>query len=139
MRIKAIQLLKVEDFPDQKFWIGKLIQPLNDFLNQSISIINDGIVFPDNFQGKDFVFSFTYQSEALTFPQQYAWTLLAKPKALIVVSATEDGLPIIANVAWGFTADGKVSLTSVVKLTNAPAVVLLSVNSKYQIRVRVTP
>lgn len=139
MRIRAIQLLKVEDFPDQKKWIGKLIQPLNDFLNQSIKIINDGIVFPDNFLGKDIVYSFTYQSEAITWPQKFQWPFLAKPKALLVVSATEDGVAFIPALSWQLAVDGTVQITGMVKFTSAPAVSLLTAGSKYEIRTRVTP
>lgn len=139
MRIKTTTLLKVEDFPDQKGWIGKLISPINDFFTQAIKIINDGGVFPDNFVGKDYVFKFTYQTDALTFPQLFKWNLLSRPLALVVVSATEDGVPFIPGVAWSFTTDGSVQLTQVVKLTNAPAVTLLTAGSRYEIRARITP
>lgn len=140
MRIKTTTLLKAEDVPaDQRTWVTKLILPINEFFSQAIQIINDGGVFPDNFVGRDYVFSFTYQSETVSFPQKFAWDRKVKPLALQVVSATEDGAPIAIATAWQFTVDGKVSLTSVVKLTNAPAVVLLTADSKYLIRVRVTP
>ncbi len=146
MRIKATQLIKLEDFPKEQAWIGKLVSPINDFINQSIKILNGGATFVDNDLGKEHVFSFGYVSEAVTFatppdglPPSVQWTLLAKPVALSVVAATEDGLPIIAAVAWQVTSDGLVQLTSVVKLTNSPAVELLSAGSKYKIRCRITP
>lgn len=139
MRIKATQLLKVEDFPEQKSWIGKLISPINDFINQSIKIINDGIIYPDNFVGKDTVLKFTYQSDALSFPLTYQWPLLIKPKALICVAATEDGLPFIPALSWQFNQDGAIEITQVVRLTNAPSVELLQAGLKYELRVRVTP
>lgn len=139
MRIKTTTLLKVEDFPDQKSWIGKLISPINDFFTQSLQIINDGVVFPDNFIGKDYLFKFTYQSAAISFPQKFQWNLRAKPQALIVVAASENGEAFIPAVAWQFATDGTIQLTSVVRLTTAPAVALLQAGKRYEIRVRVTP
>lgn len=146
MRIKATQLIKVEDFPKEKEWIGKLISPINDFFNQAIKILNGGSLFIDNSLGKDHVYSFTYQSEAVTFatppdgrPPSFTWGLLAKPLALSVVSALEDNVPFIAAVAWQYNNEGLVQLTKVVKLTTAPAVAKLTVGSRYNIRVRVTP
>lgn len=139
MRIKTTTLLKLEDFPDQKEWIGKLVSPINDFFTQAIKIINDGIVFPDNYIGKDFLFQFTYQSDAITLPLKFKWPLQTKPNALTVVSALENGVPIIAAVAWSFTTDSSVQLTQIVKLTGAGGVSVLDAGSKYEIRARVTP
>lgn len=138
-RIKTTTLLKLEDFgEEQKKWIGKLISPINDFFTQCINIVNDGMVFPDNFIGKDFLYKFTYQSDALTLPQKFFWPLKVKPNALVVVSATENGVPIIAAVSWGFTTDGLVALTQVVKI-DSTGVSALTAGSRYEIRARVTP
>lgn len=140
MRVKATQLIKTEDVPQEhRPWMSKIIGPINDFINQSIKILNDGIQFPDNYIGKDYVFSFTYQSESISFPQSFLWSLLSIPRALQVVSATENGAPIIAAVAWQFSTDRTIQLTSVVKLTSSPAVELLTAGARYQIRARVTP
>lgn len=138
MRIKATQLLRVEDFPDQKGWIGKLVGPINDFILQSIKILNNGISFEDNLAGIDHTFTFTYQSDATSYPLKLRWTGSVRPRALNVISATEDGTSIIANVAWRYTQEGFVELTSIVKFTSAPAVALLTANSDYEIRCRIT-
>lgn len=140
MRIKALQLLQVEGFPKEvQEWIGKLISPLNDFIKQSVAIVNDGIVFPDNFIGQEFVFSFTYQSDALTLPQSFRWTRPAKPLALQIVAATENDAPVIVLAAWQYTQSGQIQLTQIVKVSAAPSVSALTVGAKYSIRVRVTP
>lgn len=139
MKIRATQLLKNEDFPSEKDWIEKLIGPINDFFKESITILNGGITFADQAVGKDYVFAFTYQSDASTFPQKFLWTLLQKPVALNVVSATEDGIEIPVVVSWKLNVENQVQLTQVVRITSAPAIAALQANKKYQIRVRVTP
>lgn len=139
MRVKTTQRLRVEDFPDQKDWIGKLVSPLNDFLTQAIKILNDGLQFTDNFIGKEHVFDFEYQSDVLSFPTGFLWTIAANPKALSVVAATEDDDPVNVAVSWQFTDLRQVELVHVVRFTTAPAVAALAVGSRYKIRVRVTP
>lgn len=139
MKIRATQLLQLEQFPDQQAWIGKLIGPVNDFMRQAIQILNSGLTFTDQFVGKDIIFSFTYESESVTWPRALQWTLASKPVALTVISATEDLTPIMLSVAWKYTPEGAVQITSAVKFTSAPAVSLLNAGSKYQIRCRVTP
>lgn len=138
-RIRATQRLTVEDFPEQKSWIGKLISPINDYITQSIKILNEGILFGDNFIGKDHQFDFVYQSDAISLPIGFLWTFAASPKALQVVSALENEQPVNLSASWQYTTDGQVRLVGIVKFTSAPAVALLTTGSRYKIRVRVTP
>lgn len=119
--------------------MSKVISSLNDYISQSIKILNDGIVFPDNFIGKEHDFSFKYQSDTISLPVGFLWGLGLPPRALSVVFATEDNSPVNISVAWQYTEKGQVQLTSIVKFTSAPAVALLTADSKYKIRVRVTP
>lgn len=138
-RIKATQRLTIEDFPDQKGWIGKLISPINDYITQSIKILNGGFIFSDNSFGKEHTFDFVYQSDAISLPIGFQWTFATPPKALQVVAATENNSPVNISVAWQLSEDGLVQLTSVVRFTSAPAVALLQATKRYKIRVRVTP
>jgi hypothetical protein len=139
-RIKATQGLTIEDVPqDHRMWMNKFIPPINDFFSQAISILNGGMLFGDNALGKDYVFDFTYQSDALTLPIGFLWTLSSSPKSLQVASATEDNVPVNISVAWSFTENGQVQLTEIVKFTTVPAVSALSAGKRYKIRVRVTP
>lgn len=137
--IRSKTRLAVEDFPDQKSWLGKLIQPINDFLTQTITILNGGVTFADQILGKDHTFSFQYQSDTITLPVGFQWNFAAAPKALAVISAYEDDAAIAVQVAWQFTTDGQVQLTQIMKITPTPAVTLLIASSRYKIRVRVTP
>lgn len=137
-RIKTTTLLKIEDVPsDLRQWMGKIIQPINDFLNQATKIINDGLVFPDNFIGKDILFSFKFQT-GQTLPLKYNWPLKTRPNALQVVAAYENDAPIICLVAWQQAVDGSIQLTDVKKISGTSVSALTDTNS-YVIRVRVTP
>jgi hypothetical protein len=140
MRIRTTQRLQEEDVPqEQRKWASKIIGVFNDYISQSIKIVNDGIVFPDNFQGKEHVFDFVYQSDALSLPLGFLWRLSLPPKSFQVVAATEDNDPLNCSVSWQFTEKGQVELVSIVKFTTAPAIAALTAGSRYKIRVRVTP
>lgn len=140
MRVKTKQRLTIEDIPkDNRAWMDKIISTVNDYISQSINIINDGIVFPDNFAGKEHVYDFTYQSDAISLPIGFKWPLLLAPKSVLLASATEDGSPIAITFAWDYTQDGLVRLTQVCRFTTAPAVAALQAGKRYKIRVRVQP
>lgn len=47
-RLPAISRLVIEDFPSEKSWIGKLIQPLNTFMTEIIQGLNRGLTFSEN-------------------------------------------------------------------------------------------
>lgn len=139
MKIRSTQRLSTEDFVEQKEWIGKVFSPINNFFSQCISILNQGITFEDNILGADHVFDFIYQTDALSFPIGFRWAFATPPRALVVVAATEGLTPVIINLAWQLTVTGQISVTSVVKLTAAGGVTVLTAGSRYQLRVRVTP
>lgn len=140
MRIKTTNKLSIEDVPsEQRSWANKIITPINDFLSQSIKLLNDGLSFPDNFIGQEHIFDFVYQTNLISFPVGFLWTKGAPPRSLEVSSAVEDDISIACAVAWEYTQERQVRLKHVVKFTDAPAVALLTAGSRYKIRVRVTP
>lgn len=140
-RVKATQNLRLEDVPkEHRDWAGKIIQVVNDFFSQCINIVNGGILFSDNVLGVEHEFSFRYQSDAISLPVGFQWTLAQMPRALQVVSAVSGtNTPINVSVGWTYTAKGQVQLTSIVQFTSAPAIALLTAGTKYKITVRVTP
>jgi hypothetical protein len=139
-QVKATQKLQVEDAPkEQRGWVAKLVQVVNAFVSESISILNGGILFSDNILGQEHIYDFKYQSDTVSLPVAFKWTQSIVPRALSVVSATADSDPVNVCVAWRYTEDSKVELTSIIQLTSAPAVALLTAGVRYKIRVRVTP
>ena len=51
-QIPPINRLVTEDFPEQNKWIGKLIQPLNQFMLGAVNALNKGLTFRDNFNAQ---------------------------------------------------------------------------------------
>lgn len=142
MRIKTTNKLSIEDVPsDQRSWANKIITPINDFLSQSIKLLNDGLSFPDNFIGQEHIFDFVYQTNAISFPIGFLWTKGAPPRSLEVSGAVEDDVSIACAVSWEYTQDRQVRIKHVVKFPDVtPATVtVLTAGSRYKIRVRVTP
>lgn len=146
-RIPSTQKLIVENFPEQREWIGAMFQTINKFIGDVVTAINGGIEFGVNIQGKEFEYDFVYQSHATTFPQSFQWTLVSPPKALYVTAAFENNpslnrnfTPIIALVNWSYTADNQVQITDCVKLAgNTAAISDLTAGRRYKIKTRVTP
>lgn len=102
-QIKATQQLKAEDFPtEHREWLRQLITPINDFFRQGISILNGGATFKDQSVGTDYTWTFTYQTDAITFPILMAWNYKLPARALHVNQALEDGEPFAALVSWQF-------------------------------------
>lgn len=48
MRLPNIKRILLEDFPTEQAWIGKLILPLNDFMQNVINIVNSNVSLKDN-------------------------------------------------------------------------------------------
>lgn len=48
MKLPNIKRILLEDFPTEQAWIGKLILPLNDFMQNVINIVNSNVSFKDN-------------------------------------------------------------------------------------------
>ena len=136
--IPATQELKVEDFPEQKGWIGKLFYVMNRFIRSTVQAINGGIEFEKNITGVQKDLEFEYISNAVTFPVGFQWSLNLRPAALSVVLATKDKAPVALVAAWEYTAEGLVQITDLSECT-AGAIAALTANSRYLVRVRVTP
>ena len=139
-KIRATKRLQEEEVPQEhRAWVGKIISAFNDYVTQSIKILNQGGLFSDNTIGKEHTYDFTYQSDALSLPVAFLWNLALPPRAFQIVNATEDGQPVIVAACFQYTEQDKVELVSAVRLTSAPAVSLLQTGSRYRITVRVTP
>lgn len=140
MKIRFDDRLIVEQFPEQRDWIGPMFRVVNGFFSQVGGALKGQLTFLDNFLGQEREFDFNYQSLALTFPQKFQWGLSVAPRALQVVSATKNGEPIMVAVAWEFTPEGAIQLTDAVQFAStATTVDPLTVGARYKIKVRVTP
>ena len=132
--------LKIEDFKEQRSWIGPLLEGYNNFLDQAIKLFNNGLLFIDNQAGIQHDFSFTFESASATFPQKVRWPYGSfPPKSLFVGAAFEGSTPVSVVCAWKFSDDRFIQLISVYKITSTPGLSALTSGTKYVIRVRVEP
>lgn len=143
MKLPVLQRLVVEDFPEQKKWIGPMFNVINRFITVAVQALNGGIIFEANITGQEQVFDFVYSSATASFPKRMNWKLAEKPRALSVVEAyaqtsSTTRTPVIIVAAWEFADDGTVSISSFVQISTSGAAAL-TVGTRYTIRVRVTP
>lgn len=137
-QLPPLNLLREEDFPDQRDWIGRLFFALNPTLTALEQILNGGITPSDNLLVYDFTLDFTYSSSS-QFPQAFRNGLSVRPKGLLILSALEDGVPVsICNPPWQLNAQGSISITELSKIVSG-AVAPLAEGSRYIIQFRLTP
>lgn len=120
MRIPAIKRLTTEDFKDQTSWIGKLLQPLNEFMATVVQSLNKGLTFSDNFNAQIKELEFTLQASG-TYPLKFLVTTSSKPTGLWVLRAEHvAGTPSTFTTAvWAdwYYQDGQVYIKNLSGLT----------------------
>jgi hypothetical protein len=115
MKISAVKRYILEDYPKEtQSWLGKLIQPLNQFLEQAIAILQNGITVSDNV--KSLKKELTIQVNQ-TYPIKLAYTLNERPSFVLVGSLREDtGSPAAPTSApypyWEYK-EGNLEITMV--------------------------
>lgn len=116
--------LLVEDFVDQKEWIGKLLQPINQFMEATAASLNKSLTVADNLDQQ--ITTITIRgSENATFKA----TTKNRPKGVMVTQVvTVSGTAPTAAVqpVWGY-----VPATNSIKISSWHGG--LSSTAKYQI------
>lgn len=112
-KIPQTKRLVVEDFEGQQEWIGKLIDPVNQFMQESVALVNNSLTFSENFNGAMLTVVWTGSAKSL------AWRLKARPVAAWIGSirthpsnAVPTGLSAF-NLVWDFTQAGEFQVVSV--------------------------
>lgn len=127
-------LLRSEDYDSTvQSWIGRLLSPLNTFISNVTAAVNGRLTFVDNMLGQQKLLSFSYASN--TLPLTFALTMKSTPGSLEVVSATENGNPVIVLAAWSVSGT-TLKITDLVKLSSGAASALTS-GATYKLTVRV--
>jgi len=134
--IGSITSLRVEDFPGQNSWIGKLLFPLNQALSAFTNALNGNITYGDNIPCQTISLRFTYGGTT-DFPKPIKWQYMATPVELRVCSATEDETAIGVLPIWYFS-NGQIYISNIVKVGTG-AVSTLASGSVYNIVLRAQP
>jgi hypothetical protein len=83
-KIPNLKRIITEDFkPEVQSWIGKLLQPLNTFMEAVSTALNKGLTIADNFDGQ--VTTITIDS----LPAKFKWNSRRSPVGVFVVYAQE--------------------------------------------------
>lgn len=134
--IGSISSLRVEDFPTERDWIGKLLFPVNQFFTAATGAINGNIAFGENIPGKTFSVKFTYGGTS-DFPKLFKWDLMSTPVELRVCSAFEDNTAIGLIPVWYFS-NGQIYVTEFNRVSGGE-VSTLTADSVYNIVLRAQP
>lgn len=119
-QLPPVRRLVVEDFQQEKKWIGKLFQPLNTFMEQTLSAFARNLTLKENVAAD--ILTVTLSSvPTLASPAAIAWSLKKAPVAIFVGTASRlDGASFTASAAiwiqWQFGASG-LQITNLVGIT----------------------
>ncbi len=119
-RIPPIKRLTTEDFKDQTSWIGKLIQPLNEFMSSVSLALTRGLTFSENMAAQVKDVKVTHAASA--YPLKFLYDLSSKPQGALVVRVVEvsDTPSVLSNAVyadWDYR-DGQVIINNFTGLTN---------------------
>lgn len=119
-RLPSIKNLKTEDYLEQKSWIGKLLAPLNQFMQVVYSTLNGGIEFGTNIRSQ--VTEVTYEVGVTSFPIRFQ-SSIGKPQGLLVVNVVDiSDTPTTLSAAvfpdWSYV-QGMVHINALVGLSTA--------------------
>ena len=101
-KISAIKRLVLQDYPkDVQDWLIKLIQPINQFTEQTIAALSNGLTIADNFKCKRYDLTITASQ---VYPIKLAYTLNQRPATVVVGYCREDAAspstPTVAYAVW---------------------------------------
>jgi hypothetical protein len=115
--LPPVQRLVTEDFADQKKWIGKLLLPLNDFMESVYRALNQGLTVKENLAAD----VRTVEVDG-TYPLKLSWSLKSKPVAVVVGNvARSDGTALslvdAVGVRWSYNQQSQLQIDQVVGIT----------------------
>ena len=126
MRLPEVRRLNREDFPKQKDWIGKLLEPLNQFMRTVHQILNKGITIADNMDAyiKEMTFTklSTYPSSdtPLLFRNDLSGYRAPQGVLLLSISESVSNPSVLTDaVTFDWSYDGtNIEINNITGLTN---------------------
>lgn len=120
----AVKKIDINDMPsEQRSWIGKLLEPLNQFMTQTSTALTNGLVLADN--NRTVKITTTIAANQV-YPMTYNLKALKEKPSMVLIGAlrTTDGTSIsnAFSVTWSYN-DGILSYT----------LLGLNASSKYEI------
>lgn len=135
MKLSQATNLRVEDYPDQATWIGRLFNVLNPFITTSQQIFDNNVDFATNIRSvtKDF------DTSQISFPINFDWGFSqADPVQVLVTKGVMGVSPVVLLPAWSFDASTRqVSISNIV-MVSSTGVSALTTGTRYKFTVRAT-
>lgn len=134
MKMNQVPNLRVEDFPSESTWIGRLFIQLNPFIQSVNQVFENDVDFSTNIKSltRDFDIT-TFQEFSFTWP--FTGT---SPVDLRVVKALKGSAqsPTILLASWKF--DSTNDLITVTRLVEVTDVGVAQLSGRYRFSIRVT-
>lgn len=88
MQLPPFKRIVVEDFQDQKSWIGRLLYPINSFFTTISQGMQNGLTFQDNLAAQ--IVTISFQNTTNAFPLFFKSTLSTKPIGLWIINVQDN-------------------------------------------------
>jgi hypothetical protein len=134
MKLTQVPSLRLEDFPAEQSYLGKVFNILNPFIQAVGQVINNNIDFNSNIQSLTRTYSInTFQSFGIQWP--FANTT---PSDLRIIQATNgpQQIPTVLLAAWTYNIN--LSAITVTDLFEVTAGGIVPALGQYQFTLRVT-
>lgn len=123
-KLPNIKKLVIEDYPEAKGWIEKLLQPINSFMESVYQTLNRGLKINDNMDGMVTDVEVT----GANFPVSFKVTTKAAPRAVLVGNCKVKATGVAASIpqlTWEYTpASGQIKLLGASGLTSGTKYIL---------------
>lgn len=111
--------LSIEDFPEQRSWIGKLFEVLNQFSGELNTSFQNALTIQDNLFQEIKELKFKYSTDQL--PIKFRAKFGTSPQGILPIYLYDTTSNVYGPAApwpvWSY-ADGQVSIASIVGLTS---------------------
>jgi hypothetical protein len=110
-KISTTKKIVIEEFPKEvRSWVGKLIDPINRFFEQTYFALSKGITTADNLKAQRFDLIIEVNQ---TFPMKVTWNLNERPTMLLIGQINEfNGVSSVGTHSMEWTIDsGNILIT----------------------------
>lgn len=112
------QKFTIEEFQEQKDWIGNLFSPLNSLIQDLVAMFNSNLTVNDNLYQE--IKELSFNNDATNFPLRFRTKFLATPKGLSVIYCYDSTSAIMNSstpwVSWSYK-NNEVTISSITNLT----------------------
>jgi len=116
MKLPPLRRFYLDDFPEQKLWIGNLISPLNNFIENVIQALDAGLTINEN-TTSSIVDVYIDRVPSESSPIYVKWSGKVSPRSVIVgniVKGSETATLTVSSavfVQWRFTSTKGLQIT----------------------------